>query len=65
MSLGIGLFAVRATESAKAIPVFAEALTVRLHSSQVIVFCCRFRCALHDSIIQLSLVVCQRKTAYA
>ena len=24
---------------------------------------CRFHCALHDSIIQLSLVVCQRKTA--
>lgn len=65
MGLGIGLFAQRAAKSAKAIPVFAEALTVRFALLASHWFCCRFYCALHDSIIQLSLVVCQRKTAYA
>lgn len=62
VGFGVGLFAERAAKTAKAIAVFAKALAINLATSASH-FGTVFYVALHTLIIQLSLAVCQRKTA--
>src|SRR5579862_9434234 len=64
VGLGVGLFAGRAAKSTKAIPVLTEALTE--HFTRFASHCSLdFFCALHSFIIQLTVVVSQRKSTCA
>jgi hypothetical protein len=62
MGFGVGLFAVRASKTAKAIAMFSEALTIDL--AILASHCFSGFCLVHHGFnIQRALVVCQDKNA--
>jgi hypothetical protein len=64
VDFGVGLFALRATKPPQAVPMRSEALTSGVAFRATHCFLGLYF-ALHDSIIQLSLVVYKRKIQFA